>query len=49
MGEIRIGSGRDNKAVLSVTNLYIHGFHKNMSVARKLIQTIFNHTRKILL
>ena len=30
----------------SVTNLFIHGFHKNMSVARRLIQTIFNHRRK---
>ena len=47
MDEIRIGSGRDYKAWL--INLFIHGFHKYMSVARKLIQTIFNHTRKILL
>ena len=30
----------------NVTNLFIHGFHKNKSVARKLIQTTFNHKCK---
>ena len=30
----------------SVTNFFIHGFHKNMSVTRKLIKIIFNHRRK---